>query len=115
MPIKELNNAMTPLGERDLPPNPACHLTAVSRNAPWEQELVSLRPKEPEMERDGPGLDGGAFSDDLGLRIFHNKVPLVPQGSWKSQPREGQAWKTKLPGLGGGGEGMSGVPVAAVY
>lgn len=49
------------------------------------------------------GEDRGPFSHDLGLRIFQNKVSRVPQGSWKSQPREGQPWKTKLPrGLGWG-------------
>lgn len=116
MPIKELNNPMTPLGERDLPPNPACHLTSVSRNAPGEKQLVYLRLKEPGMEGETPGVDRGAFSNDLGLRIFQNKVSLVPPGSWKSQPREGQPWKTKLPvlGWGRGGVGNVGGPVAAV-
>lgn len=33
MPIKELNGPVTLLGERDLPPNPACHLTSGSREA----------------------------------------------------------------------------------
>lgn len=54
------------------------------------------------MAGERPGVDRGVFSSDLGLRVFQNKVPLVPQGSWKSQPRKGQAWKTKLPGLGSG-------------
>lgn len=68
------------------------------------------------MEGETPGVDRGAFSNDLGLWIFQNKVSLVPPGSWKSQPREGQPWKTKLPvlGWGWGGVGNVGGPVAAV-
>lgn len=71
------------------------------------------------MEGEEPGVDGGASSNDLGLRIFQNTVPLVPQGSWKNQPREGQAGKQNSPGWGRRGvrgwQGNVGGPVATVY
>ena len=54
MTVKDLSIPMTPPGERDLPPNPACHLTSVSRSAPGEQELVYLCLQEPKMEGGRP-------------------------------------------------------------
>lgn len=100
MPGKELNNAMAPPGERDLPPNPACHLTSANRNAPGGQELVSLRlERAKDGRRKARGVDREASSNDLGLWVFPAKSFRCPEKSAQRgatmENETPQAWSGK--------------------
>lgn len=63
MTVKDLSIPMTPPGERDLPPNPACHLTSVSESAPGGGAGIGLSVLE--IAKDGRKKTRGVDREGL--------------------------------------------------